>query len=242
MGTSFITQVFGEFIGTMFLVLLGDGIVTGVELRKTKSNNAGWLAIMIGWGLAVTFGVFLVSWMSLGHLNPAVSIAMAIAGKFNWGLVLPYIIAQILGAIAGAILVWLTYFPHWAETKDSTAILGCFSTVPAIRNYFANFFSEFIGAFVLVYGLLALSKSTFSAGLNPIAAGLLITGIGLTLGGPTGCAINPARDLGPRIAHQFLPIVNKGDSDWAYSWVPIFAPISGGIIAALIYNITSNMS
>ncbi|BDR56625.1 MIP/aquaporin family protein [Xylocopilactobacillus apis] len=242
MNTSVITQLLGEFFGTAILVLLGDGVVAGVNLKKSKSNGAGWLTVTLGWGLAVTFGVYMVSWMSPGHLNPAVTLAMAIAGKFDWALVLPYAIAQILGAIVGAVLVWLTYFPHWAETDDKDAILGSFSTEPAIRSYWANFFSELVGTFILAYGLLALSKNSFAGGLNPIAAGLLIAVIGISLGGPTGYAINPARDLGPRIAHQFLPIANKGGSDWAYSWVPVFGPLAGGIVAALLFNVVSIMS
>ncbi|MBA1434025.1 MIP/aquaporin family protein [Bombilactobacillus bombi] len=237
MNSSITMQLLGEFLGTTILILLGDGVVAGVNLKKSKSNNAGWLAITLGWGLAVTFGVYFVAWMSPGHLNPAVSLAMAIAGKLSWNLVVPYMIAQILGGILGAILVWLSYYPHWQETEDSTTILSIFSTTPAIRSYSANFFVELVGTFVLVYGLLAFTKGNFVSGLNPIVAGLLITVIGISLGGPTGYAINPARDLGPRIAHQILPIANKGGSDWAYSWVPVLGPLGGGVLAAWLFNI-----
>ncbi|MCO6542060.1 MAG: aquaporin family protein [Lactobacillus sp.] len=237
MNSSVSAQLMGEFLGTAILILLGDGVVAGVNLNKSKSQNAGWLAITLGWGLAVTFGVYLVAWMSPGHLNPAVSLAMAIAGKLSWSLVIPYMIAQIFGALVGAVLVWLTYYPHWQQTQDSATILSIFSTIPAIRKYGANFLAELVGTFVLVYGLLAFTKGNFASGLNPIVAGLLITVIGISLGGPTGYAINPARDLGPRIAHQLLPIANKGNSDWSYSWIPILGPLVGGILAALLFNL-----
>lgn len=237
MDNSLFVQLIGEFVGTLILVLLGDGVVAGVSLKKSKAEGAGWIAITLGWGFAVILGVYASGFMSLAHLNPAVTLGMAIAGKFSWGYVVPYIIAQVLGGIAGAIIVWIQYLPHWKETEDQAAILGTFATGPAIRSYGANFVSEIIGTIVLVFGLLTFTNGNFSAGLNPMAVGVLITAIGLSLGGTTGYAINPARDLGPRIAHQILPIANKGNSDWAYSWVPVIGPMVGGAIAAWLYLI-----
>ncbi|WEV44406.1 aquaporin family protein [Lactobacillus sp. ESL0684] len=237
MHDSLTMQMVGEFLGTIILILLGDGVCAGVNLKKSKANGADWVVIALGWGFAVTFGVYCVSWLSPGHFNPAVTLGMAIAGKLPWSSVLPYFASQIAGAFVGGILVWLTYYPHWQETTDSDTILSVFATEPAIRNYFWNFFTELMGTFVLVYGLLAFTKGDFTAGLNPLIAGLLITAIGLSLGGPTGYAINPARDLGPRLAHQLLPIANKGGSDWAYSWVPILGPLAGGSLAALLFNV-----
>lgn len=235
MGTTGV-QIFSEFLGTLILVLLGDGIVAGVSLNKSKAKGAGWVAITLGWGLAVTVAVYMSSFMGPAHLNPAVSIGMAISGNFEWSLVLPFIIAQTLGAIVGAMLVWIAYQPLWQETKDEAAILGVFATAPAVRSYFSNMITELIGTFVLVFGLLAFTQTAFADGVNPIIVGLLIVSIGLSLGGPTGYAINPARDLGPRIAHQLLPIANKGQSDWAYSWVPIVGPILGAILAAVVWG------
>lgn len=235
MQDSLILQLLGEFIGTLVLVLLGDGVVAAVSLKKSKAEGTGWVAIALGWGLAVTIGIYCSAFLSPAHLNPAVTVGMAIAGVFPWSSVIPYIIAQILGALVGAIIVWINYYPHWQETKDSQAILGVFATGPAIRNPFFNFISEFIGTFVLVFALLAFTRGKFTQGLNPIVVGLLITAIGFSLGGTTGYAINPARDLGPRIAHQILPIANKGTSDWSYSWVPILGPLAGGIVGSLLY-------
>jgi len=230
-------QLLGEFLGTFILILLGDGVVAGVTLNKSKAQNAGWIAIALGWGLAVTMGVYSSSFLSPAHLNPAVSLGMAIAGKFPWAYVLPYSAAQIAGGGLGGIVVWLHYYPHWRATKDAGAILGIFSTGPGIRAYFWNFVSEVIGTFVLVFGLLAFTKGQFTAGLNPLVVGMLIIAIGLSLGGTTGYAINPARDLGPRIAHAILPIANKGTSDWAYSWVPIVGPLVGGALGAGLFNL-----
>ncbi|PMD68279.1 MIP/aquaporin family protein [Companilactobacillus nuruki] len=235
MQDSLMLQLAGEFIGTLVLVLLGDGVVAAVSLKKSKAYGAGWIAIALGWGLAVTIGIYCSAFLSPAHLNPAVTLGMAIAGVFPWSSVIPYIIAQILGAIVGAALVWINYYPHWQETDDPAAILGVFATGPAIRNYLFNFFSEFIGTFMLVFALLAFTRGKFTQGLNPIVVGLLIMAIGFSLGGSTGYAINPARDLGPRIAHQILPIANKGDSDWSYSWVPVLGPLAGGAIAAWVY-------
>ncbi|MCD5257029.1 aquaporin family protein [Pediococcus pentosaceus] len=237
MDNSLSLQLLGEFIGTFVLVLLGDGVVAGVSLRKSKAEGSGWIAITFGWGLAVTLGVYASSFLSPAHLNPAVSVGMAIAGKFPWSSVIPYSIAQILGGLVGGIVVWIHYYPHWKETKDKDAILGTFATEPAIRNYSMNFISEVVGTAVLIFGLLAFTRGQFTQGLNPIAVGVLITAIGLSLGGTTGYAINPARDLGPRLAHAMLPIANKGGSDWAYSWVPILGPVVGAILGAICFNL-----
>lgn len=235
MDTSVGLQVVGEFIGTFVLVLMGNGVVASNSLNRSKGKDGGWITITLGWGAAVTLGVYSSGFLSLAHLNPAVSLAMAVAGEFEWGLVIPYIVGQMAGGIVGAMLVWLHYYPHWAETKDSDAILGSFSTAPAIRSTVSNFMSEMIGTAVLVFLLLAFTRGDFTDGLNPIVVGLLILSIGLSLGGTTGYAINPARDLGPRIAHQILPIKNKGDSDWGYAWIPVVGPLVGGTIAALVY-------
>lgn len=228
-------QIFSEFLGTLILVLLGDGVCAAVNLKKSKAEASGWIVIALGWGAAVTIAVYVAGFMGPAHLNPAVTIAMAIAGNFSWSLVAPFIIAQIAGGVIGATLVWLTYLDHWKATEDKGAILGTFATGPAIRNYPANVLTEMIGTIVLVLGLLSFSQHTFADGMNPLVVGVLIVSIGLSLGGATGYAINPARDLGPRIAHQILPIANKGDSDWSYSWVPVVGPVLGAIIAAGIF-------
>lgn len=228
-------QIFSEFLGTLILVLLGDGVVAGVALAKSKAENAGWVVITLGWGAAVTIAVYVSGFMGPAHLNPAVTLGLASAGLFSWGLVIPFILAQLVGAFVGAIIVWLAYLPQYAATKDEAAILGSFATGPAIRSYGANVLTEAIGTFVLVFSLLAFTQNTFADGFNPVVVGILILSIGLSLGGPTGYAINPARDLGPRIAHQILPIKHKGDSDWAYSWVPIVGPFVGGVVAALLW-------
>lgn len=225
-------QIFSEFLGTLILVLLGDGVVAAVSLNKSKAQGAGWVAVTLGWGAAVTIAVYISGFMGPAHLNPAVTLGLAIAGDFSWNLVAPFFIAQVLGGIVGAILVWITYLPHFDATKDEAAILGTFATGPAIRNYTSNVVTEAIGTFVLVFGLLAFGQNTFADGFNPVVVGILILSLGLSLGGPTGYAINPARDLGPRIAHQMLPIKNKGGSDWSYSWVPVVGPLVGGALAA----------
>lgn len=231
------TQIFSEFIGTAILILLGDGVCAAVNLNKSKAQNSGWIVIAFGWALAVTIAVFVAGLNGPAHLNPAVTIAMAMTGSLSPSLVLPFIIAQVLGGIVGAILVWLAYLPHWDVTTDKGAILGTFATGPAIRHYPANFISEVIGTFVLVTGLLAIGANKFAEGSNVFAVGGLILAIGLSLGGTTGYAINPARDLGPRIAHFILPMKNKGDSDWAYSWIPVIAPIVGGGLAVALFSL-----
>lgn len=233
MGTEFI----GELVGTFILVLLGNGIVAGNLLDKTKSFGAGWLTITIGWGIAVTMGAFASGYMSPAHLNPAVTIGFAVAGELPWASVLPYIVAQMLGAFLGAIFVWLQYKDHYDVTEDQVAILATFATGPAIYNPVNNIISEAIGTFVLMFGLLSFSNYDTFPWAGNLVVGALIIGIGLSLGGTTGYAINPARDLGPRIAHAILPIPNKGDSDWKYALMPIVGPILGAIIAVLVYNI-----
>lgn len=225
-----------EFFGTALLILLGDGVVAGVLLKGSKAEGSNWWTITIGWGLAVTFGVYLAGMVSGAHINPAVTLGLAVGGAFSWSLVPGYILAQFLGAMLGATLVWLHYYPHWERTEDKGAKLGIFCTAPAIRHTPSNFFSEFLGTFILLLGLMALGANTFSDGLNPMAVGALVVAIGVSLGGTTGYAINPARDLGPRLAHALLPISGKGDSDWGYAWIPVLGPILGGIAAVLFYQ------
>lgn len=237
------SPVVGEFLGTLVLVLLGDGIVANALLKQSKGNNAGWMAITTGWAMAVTVAVYLVNAISGAHLNPAVTIGLAAIGKFPAGNVAGYLIAQLLGGIAGGVLVWLAYLPHWRETPDQGAKLGVFCTAPAIRSTVPNLITEFIGTALLVLGVLAIlspanliPNSGWDKGFAPFLVGILVWSIGLSLGGPTGYAINPARDLGPRIAHALLPIAGKGGSDWGYSWIPVVGPILGGIAGAMIYQ------
>ncbi|MER2124055.1 MULTISPECIES: MIP/aquaporin family protein [Exiguobacterium] len=225
-----------EMIGTMILILLGDGVVAGVVLKKTKSENSGWIVITFAWGLAVMTGAFVAA-ESGAHLNPALTIALALNSDLPWADVPIYIAGQLVGAFIGAILVWLHYMKHFEATDDQAAKLGVFATGPAIRHTPSNLISEIIGTFVLVFGILALGLTTFGDGLKPLIVGLLVVVIGLSLGGTTGYAINPARDLGPRIAHAILPIPNKGSSDWGYSWIPVVGPIIGGAIAVFIYQL-----
>ncbi len=229
-----------EFFGTALLVILGDGVVAGVILKGTKSENAGWLTIVIAWGLAVTLAIYAVGSFSGAHLNPAVTLAFAIKGDFPWSEVAGYIAAQISGAFVGAILVWLHYFPHWSKTDDPGIKLAVFCTAPAVRNTFSNLVSEIIATMVLVLGLLFIGVNNFTDGLLPLVVGSLIIAIGLSLGGTTGFAINPARDLGPRIAHAILPIPGKGHSDWGYAWIPVVGPILGGMLGVGVYSLFFN--
>lgn len=226
-----------ELIGTMLLVLLGDGVVAACLLKRTKAENAGWMVITTGWAMGVAVAVYAVGRISGAHLNPAITLSLALAGKFAWADVPRYVAGQFLGAFLGAVLVWLAYLAHWPETEDKNSKLMVFSTVPAIRRLPANLVTEIIGTFVLVFGVLALAANSAPAqtGLTPLLVGLLVWGIGLSLGAPTGYAINPARDLAPRIAHAILPIPNKGSSDWGYSWVPVLGPVVGGAIGAVAY-------
>lgn len=226
----------GELIGTMLLIILGDGVVAGVVLNKSKAQNSGWIVITVGWGLAVAVAAYSVGRISGAHLNPAVTIALAIAGKFPWSSVPSYILAQMLGAFIGAVIVWLHYLPHWSETEDQEAKLAVFSTGPAIRSAGSNLISEIIGTFVLVLGILAIGANKLATGFGTFLVGLLVVAIGMSLGGTTGYAINPARDLGPRIAHFLLPIKGKGGSDWRYAWIPVIGPIIGGALAAIFYT------
>jgi glycerol uptake facilitator protein len=235
----------GEFLGTMILILLGDGVVAAVLLKRSKAEGSGWVAITAGWAFAVMAGVFtaVACGSSDAHLNPAVTIGFAIRDG-NFAKFAPYFAAQMLGAIAGAALVWLHYLPHWRETPDAAAKLGCFCTAPAIRNTFTNLLSEIVATFALVFVVGAIfSKSVsatgLAAGLGPYLVGSLVWGVGLSLGGPTGYAINPARDLGPRIAHAILPIAGKGGSDWAYAPIPVIGPLLGGLLAGLLLRVLS---
>ena len=226
----------GELIGTAVLIIFGGGVVAGATLNKTKSNAGGWIVITFAWGLAVTMGVYASGQFSGAHLNPAVTIGLAVVGEFPWSDVPSYILAQMIGAIIGATVVFFHYLPHFKATKDPATKLGVFSTSPAIPHTFSNLLSEIIGTFILLFGILFIGANEFTEGLNPIVVGLLIVVIGMALGGTTGYAINPARDLGPRIAHFLLPIPGKGSSDWGYSWIPVVGPILGGALGALSYK------
>ncbi|MGQ9558610.1 MAG: MIP/aquaporin family protein [Desulfurispora sp.] len=228
------TPFLAEVIGTMLIIIFGGGVVAGCVLKKSKSENSGWIVITFGWGLGVAMAVYAAGPFSGAHLNPAVTIALAYLGKFPWSNVPAYILAQFIGAFLGALIVWLHYLPHWAASDDPGAKLAVFSTGPAIRNLPANLLSEIIGTFILVLGIMALGANKFTEGLNPFIVGMFIVAIGLSLGGPTGYAINPARDLGPRIAHFVLPIAGKGDSDWGYAWVPVVGPVLGGLLGAIV--------
>lgn len=234
---------FGEFMGTLVLILLGDGVVAAVLLKKSKAENSGWIVITAGWAFAVMCGVFtaIACGSPQAHLNPAVTLGMAVTSG-NYSRFLPFFVAQVLGAITGATLVWIHYLPHWRETADTSAKLAVFSTMPAIRRYAANFVSEVIATFVLVFVVSAIFSKGIAAtgpaaGLGPFLVGSLVWGIGLSLGGTTGYAINPARDLGPRIAHALLPIDGKGGSDWNYAAIPVFGPLVGGALAGMLAKI-----
>ena len=231
------TPFVSEFIGTALLLILGNGVVANVILNKTKGNNGGLMAITSGWAIAVFVGVYATASVSGGHLNPAVTIALAVIGKFEWALVPTYMAAQMLGAMLGSSIVWLAYRQHFNETADAATKLGVFCTSPSIKSTADNAFSELIGTFVFVLAILFITKSQNSLGsLDALPVALLVMGIGLSLGGPTGYAINPARDLGPRIMHAILPIKNKGGSDWGYSWIPVLAPIVGAVLAAILWQ------
>jgi glycerol uptake facilitator protein len=238
-----------EMVGTMFLILLGNGVVANVVLNKTKGQNSGWIVITVGWGVAVAMAVYAVGRISGAHLNPAVTLGLASIGSFPWVAVPGYIAAQMVGGFAGAVLVWLLYLPHWEVTSDPGAKLAVFATAPAIRNPVTNVIGEIIGTAALLFGILAIAANAqtlsrpgdvdlsfvFSRGLQPLLVGVLVLGIGLSLGGPTGYAINPARDLAPRLAHAILPIAGKGSSDWEYAWIPVVAPLVGGVLGAGLY-------
>jgi glycerol uptake facilitator protein len=232
-----------ELIGTMVLILLGNGVVANVVLKGTKGNNGGWIVITTGWALAVFTGVVIAAPFSGAHLNPAVTIGLAIAGKFAWNKVIMFIVAQIIGAMLGSLLVWIVYKDHFDATPDADSQLAVFSTSPAIKNLFFNFMSEVVGTFVLVFVVFYFTNAEITPQKTPIGLGslgalpvaFLVWAIGLSLGGTTGYAINPARDFGPRIVHAFLPLKHKGSSDWKYAWVPVLGPFVGASIAALLY-------
>ncbi len=231
------TPFIGEVIGTALLLLLGDGVVANVVLRGTKGEGGGWIVITFGWAMAVFVAVFTVAAASGAHLNPAVTVGLAVAGKFAWADVPLYIAAQMIGAMIGAMLVWVHYRPHFALTDSAPAKLAVFATGPAVQSPFDNFISEVIGTFVLVFAVLFLAAPEVGLGaLDALPVALVVLVIGLSLGGTTGYAINPARDLGPRIVHALLPIHGKGTSDWGYAWIPVFAPLLGGLLAALLYH------
>ena len=236
------SAVLGEFIGTTLLLLFGSGVVANVVLNKTTGNNSGWIVITIGWGLSVFIGVYSSTALGgSGHLNPAVTLAMYAFKNFDAQLVLPYIGAQLGGAALGSTLAWLVYKPHFAVTTDANAKMAVFCTSPAIRSTPNNLIAEAIGAFALVFGALFISPAESDLGsLNAFPVALLVLGIGLSLGGPTGYAINPARDLGPRIAHFILPIPGKKDSDWSYSWIPVVGPIAGALVAGWLYQLITS--
>ena len=232
-----------EMVGTAILILFGDGVVAAVLLNHSKAQNGGWIVITLGWGLAVAIAVYAVAQFSGAHINPAVTVGLAITDQgVDWGDVPLYVGGQFAGAFIGACLVYLAYLPHWAETEDPGLKLAVFSTGPAIRKTGANVMTEVIGTAILLIGVLSLgyaeSPGSLSGevGLTPLLVGFLVVAIGLSLGGPTGYAINPARDLGPRIAHAVLPIAGKGDSDWNYAWVPVVAPLVGGAVGAFLFK------
>lgn len=241
-----------EFLGTLILILLGNGVVANVVLKNTKGNSSGWIVITAGWGFAVAVAAYMTGWMSGAHLNPAVTIGLASSGLFPWDKVVMYIISQMLGAMAGMVIVYLNYKNHYDETTNGEDIRATFCTAPAIRNKVYNFIGEFTGTFVLLLGIRGITysevfKTTFNGSgveivgtvgiMGSFLVGVLVWGIGLSLGGTTGYAINPARDLGPRIVHAILPMKNKTHSDWGYALIPIIAPILGGVFGSLVFDL-----
>ena len=241
------TPFFAELIGTMILILLGNGVVANVVLKRTKGNGTGWMVITTGWGLAVFAAVVVAAPYSGAHLNPAITLGFAVTGKFAWGQVVPYIVAQLVGAAIGAVLVWLFYYRHYIVSEDAGAKLATFCTAPAIRNNGSNFFSEFVGTFVLMFVVLYItngelfieeSATTLPIGLGSVGAlpvAFVVWVIGLSLGGTTGYAINPARDFAPRLMHALLPVQGKGTSEWSYAWIPVIAPVACAIFAGVLY-------
>ncbi len=226
-----------ELLGTLLLVLLGDGVVANVLLKSSKGENGGWIVVSTGWGFAVALSVYIVGWVSGGHINPAVTFGLALIGKTQWSLVPFYILGQVVGAMFGALLLYLVYYPHFQETESEEHLLLCFCTKPALRMPFWNFLCEMIATAVLLLGICGILNyhNNLSGGIAPYLFGILVFSIGLSLGGPTGYAINPARDFGPRLMHFFLPIRRKGTSDWGYAWIPIVAPLLGAAVGVGIY-------
>lgn len=229
-----------EFIGTAILLYFGNSVNAATNLNQSYAKGGGWIVISIGWGLAVTFGIYAVGQISGAHINPAVTTSLALAGEIEWSLVPGYILAQVLGGIFGATLTWLQYLPHWRKTEDQGTKLGVFCTAGAVDQKPANLVSEMLGTMILIIGLMMIGANEFTEGLNPLVVGGLITLIGMAQGGSTGYAINPARDFGPRLAHFLLPIRGKGSSNWSYSWIPIIGPIIGGGAGAAIYYLLFN--
>ncbi|RPI41552.1 MAG: aquaporin family protein [Bacteroidetes bacterium] len=241
-------ELIAEFIGTFLLILLGNGVVANVVLRDTKGNNGGWIVISLGWGLGVFVGVAVAGPVSGAHINPAVTVGLAAAGLFPWSKVVVFIVAQMAGAATGATMVWLYYRHHFNRTDDPAKQLACYCTTPAIRKFGNNFISETTGTFVLIFVVLYIAEPALTLGgnievklglgtLGALPVSLLVTAIGLSLGGTTGYAINPARDLAPRIMHSVLPMMHKGKSDWSYSWIPVAGPVTGALLAAFLYMI-----
>ncbi len=228
-----------EFFGTFLLILLGNGVVANVLLRQSKGENGGWIVITAGWAFAVAIAVYTVGWVSGGHLNPAVTLGLCVAGKTPLSLIPYYVAGQMLGAMLGSYFVWIAYYRHWEITENANLKLLCFCTKPAIRSTWSNFGVEVIATAVLIIGVLGIFNvhNGIGSGVGPYAVGILIFSIGLSLGGPTGFAINPARDLGPRMMHAFLPIAGKGSSDWEYAWIPVIAPLVGAVLGALLYQL-----
>ncbi len=229
-----------ELIGTILLVLLGNGSVANVLLRRSKGEKGGWIVISTGWGFAVAVAVYTVFWISGGHINPAVTLGLCYAGRTSWDLAPYYFSGQLLGGFVGGILVWLSYFPHWKVTEDKTKKLLCFATKPAIRNLVWNLATEIIATAVLLIAVMAIfdPSKPVNPSIAPYIVGLVVFSIGVSLGGSTGYAINPARDLGPRVVHAIFPISGKGDSDWSYAWVPVLGPAIGALLGVFIYQLT----
>ncbi|WP_019240327.1 MULTISPECIES: MIP/aquaporin family protein [Bacillus] len=230
------TPFWAEIVGTAILIVFGGGVCAAMNLHKAFAKGAGWINIAFGWGFAVAFGIYAVGNISGAHLNPAVTIGLASTGQFAWGDVPSYIIAQFIGAMLGAAIVYLAYLPHWGATKDTGTKLGVFSTGPAIPHTFSNMLSEIVGTFMLVFCIAAIGTNNIADGLNPLLIGFLIVALGLSLGSATGYALNPARDLGPRIMHALLPIPGKGRSNWGYSWIPVVGPIIGGVLGSSVHQ------
>ena len=232
----------GEILGTMILIIFGGGVVANVNLQDSKAQGGGWIVVALGWGLGVTMAVYAAGQVSGAHVNPAVTLGLAAIGDFPWSDVPSYITAQMIGAFLGGCIVYFHFLPHFRKEENKALKLAVFSTDPAIPHTFSNFLSEFIGTAMLLIGLLAIGSNEFTEGLNPFIVGFLIVAIGLSLGGTTGYAINPARDLGPRIAHFFLPIPGKGDSNWQYAWIPVVGPVAGGMYGAVFYKAVTEAS